>query len=124
MHKLTGIDIHPGANIGNNFFIDHGSGVVIGETTIIGDHVRLYQNVTLGVLHFEKDDNILKKNYKRHPTIKNNVVIGAGAKILGQITIGSNVNIGANSWITEDIPDNTSVYITEHPKLVKKTNGK
>ena len=123
-HKLTSIDIHPGADIGNYFFIDHGSGVVIGETTIIGDHVRLYQNVTLGVLHFQKGNDMLKKGYKRHPTIKDNVVIGAGAKILGPITIGSNVNIGANSWITENIPDNTSVYIAEHPKLVKKTNGK
>jgi serine O-acetyltransferase len=124
IHRLTGIDIHPGADIGKYFFIDHGSGVVIGETTIIGDHVRLYQGVTLGALHFQKDNNMLKKGYKRHPTIKDNVVIGAGAKILGPITIGSNVNVGANSWITEDIPNNTSVYIDEHPKLVKKTNGK
>ena len=80
--------------------------------------------MTLGVLHFEKDkDNpaIIQKGYKRHPTIGDNVVIGAGAKILGPITIGSHVNIGANSWIQEDIPDNTTVFIAEHPKLVKKS---
>jgi serine O-acetyltransferase len=123
-HKITGIDIHPGAIIGKYFFIDHGTGVVIGETCNIGQWVRIYQGVTLGVLHFEKDaDNpgIIKKDYKRHPDIGNNVVIGAGAKILGAITIGNNVNIGANSWIQENIPDHTTIFITEHPKLIKKT---
>jgi len=124
-HKLTGIDIHPGANIGKYFFIDHGTGVVIGETCNIGQWVRIYQGVTLGVLHFEKDkDNpgIIKKDYKRHPDIGNCVVIGAGAKILGPIKIGNHVNIGANSWIQEDVPDHTTVFITEHPKLIKKSH--
>ncbi len=126
-HSLTGIDIHPGAKIGEHFFIDHGTGVVIGETCEIGKWVRLYQGVTLGVLHFEKEENtqgILKKNYKRHPTIGSHVVIGAGAKILGPITVGSHVNVGANSWIQEDVPDDTTVYITEHPKLQKKERKK
>jgi serine O-acetyltransferase len=124
-HNITGIDIHPGADIGKYFFIDHGTGVVIGETCHIGQWVRIYQGVTLGVLHFEKDtDNpcIIKKGYKRHPDIGNNVVIGAGAKILGPIKVGDHVNIGANSWIQEDVPDCTTVFITEHPKLVKKTH--
>ncbi|MBC8213943.1 MAG: serine acetyltransferase [Candidatus Marinimicrobia bacterium] len=123
IHKMTGIDIHAGAEIGEYFFIDHGTGVVIGESCIIGDHVRIYQGVTLGALHFEKDENeneILKKGYKRHPNIGNHVVIGAGSKILGPVNIGNNVNIGANSWIEEDIPDHTVVFISEHPKLIKK----
>jgi serine O-acetyltransferase len=123
-HKITGIDIHPGAKIGEHFFIDHGTGVVIGETCEIGNWVRIYQDVTLGVLHFEKDDdnpNIIKKGYKRHPTIGDNVVIGAGAKILGPLKIGNHVNIGANSWIQEDVSDYTTVFITEHPKLLKKS---
>jgi serine O-acetyltransferase len=120
----TGIDIHPGARIGESFFIDHGSGVVIGETSEIGDHVRLYQGVTLGALHFRKEGDMLKKGYKRHPTIGNHVVIGMGAAILGPISIGNNVNIGANSWIQEDIPDDTTVFISEHPKLKFKQNRK
>ncbi|MBU0535417.1 MAG: serine O-acetyltransferase [Nanoarchaeota archaeon] len=118
IHSKTGIDIHPGARIGNYFFIDHGTGVVIGETAEIGEHVRIYQQVTLGVLHFDKDDGskgVLKKGYKRHPTIGDYVVIGAGAKILGPLTVGNHVNIGANCWIQEDVPDNTTVYIKEHP---------
>lgn len=121
VHSFTGIDIHPGAKIGEYFFIDHGTGVVIGETSEIGNNVRLYQSVTLGALHFAKEKNgILKKDYKRHPTLGNNVVIGAGAKILGPVKIGSNVNIGANSWIEEDVSDYTTVLISEHPKLIKK----
>jgi serine O-acetyltransferase len=120
----TGIDIHPGARIGESFFIDHGSGVVIGETSEIGDNVRLYQGVTLGALHFQKEGNMLKKGYKRHPTIGSSVVIGMGAAILGAVTIGNNVSIGANSWIQEDIPDDMTVFISEHPKLVFKRNGK
>jgi serine O-acetyltransferase len=122
-HSMTGIDINPGASIGKYFFIDHGTGVVIGETCNLGQWVRIYQDVTLGVLHFEKDatnPGIIKKDYKRHPDIGNNVVIGAGAKILGPIKIGNNVNVGANSWIQEDVPDHTTVFITEHPKLIKK----
>lgn len=125
IHSLTGIDIHPGAKIGEYFFIDHGTGVVIGETAEIGNWVRLYQGVTLGVLHFQKEgeSNVLKKGYKRHPTIGNNVVIGAGAKLFGPIKVGSYVNIGSNSWIQEDIPDHTTVFISEHPRLIRKHNG-
>lgn len=121
VHSETGIDIHPGATIGNYFFIDHGTGVVVGETSVIGDWVRIYQDVTLGVLHFEKEgEGDIKKDYKRHPDIGNHVVIGAGAKILGPVKIGNHVNIGANSWITEDIPDYTSVFVAEHPQLEKR----
>lgn len=119
----TGIDIHPGAEIGEYFFIDHGTGVVIGETTTIGDWVRIYQDVTLGALHFEEDEDeqhMLKKGYKRHPDIGDHVVVGAGTKILGAITIGDHVSIGANSWITEDVPDRTSVYIADHPEQERK----
>ncbi|NQU98467.1 serine acetyltransferase [Candidatus Woesearchaeota archaeon] len=124
IHSMTGIDIHPGAKIGEYFFIDHGTGVVIGETTKIGDWVRIYQSVTLGALHFEKEgEQELRKNYKRHPTIGNHVVIGVGAKILGPVNIGNHVSIGANSWVQEDIPDNTTVFISEHPQLEKKQNG-
>jgi serine O-acetyltransferase len=121
IHSMTGCDIHPGAKIGECFFIDHATGVVIGETSEISDWVRLYQGVTLGALHFEKDeDGTLRKGYKRHPTIGNHVVIGAGAKIIGPITIGNYVSIGANSWIEEDIPDYTTVFISEHPRLMRK----
>jgi len=122
-HSLTGIDIHPGATVGNHFFIDHGTGVVIGETATIGDWVRIYQDVTLGALHFEEDeddDHALKKGYKRHPDIGDNVVIGAGSKILGPITIGDHVSIGANTWITEDVDDNTTVFISKHPEQKRK----
>lgn len=123
MHSVTGADIHPGAKIGEYFFMDHATGIVIGETSEIGDHVRMYQGVTLGALHFEKaEGGMLKKGYKRHPTIGNNVVIGMGAKIVGPVRIGNNVSIGANSWIQEDVPDNTTVFITEHPKLETKQN--
>ncbi len=122
IHSETGIDIHPGAEIGDCFFIDHGTGVVIGETAVIGNWVRIYQDVTLGVLHFEKEkEGEIKKDYKRHPDIGNHVVIGAGAKILGPVKIGNHVNIGANSWITENIPDYTSVFVAEHPRLEKRT---
>ncbi len=119
----SGIDIHPGAEIGDYFFIDHGTGVVIGETTTIGDWVRIYQDVTLGALHFEQeedDEHALKKGYKRHPDIGSNVVIGAGSKILGAISIGDHVSIGANSWVTEDIDSHTKVYVSEHPKQERK----
>lgn len=122
----TGIDIHPGAEIGDYFFIDHGTGVVIGETTTIGDWVRIYQNVTLGALHFEEEEDeqhMLKKGYKRHPDIGDHVVVGAGTNILGAVTIGDHVSIGANSWITEDIPDHTSVYIADHPEQERKNTN-
>ena len=115
---VTGIDIHPGATIGDYFFIDHGTGVVIGETTTVGDWVRIYQDVTLGALHFEEEESAehtLKKDYKRHPDIGDFVVLGAGTKVLGAITVGDHVSIGANSWVTEDIPDNTKVFVSEHP---------
>ena len=98
---VTGIEIHPGAQIGRRFFIDHGMGVVIGETTIVGDDVTLYQGVTLG--------GTGKEHGKRHPTIGNNVVIGSGAKILGNITIGENCRIGAGSVVLRDVPDNSTV---------------
>jgi serine O-acetyltransferase len=98
---LTGIEIHPGAQIGRRFFIDHGMGVVIGETTIIGDDVTLYQGVTLGGTGKEKG--------KRHPTLGNNVVVGGGAKILGNITIGENCRVGAGSVVLSDVPDNSTI---------------
>jgi len=98
---LTGIEIHPGARIGKNFFIDHGTGVVIGETTEIGDNVTLYQGVTLGGTGKEKK--------KRHPTIGNNVVIGAGAKVLGSFTVGDNSKIGAGSVVLHPVPPNSTV---------------
>jgi serine O-acetyltransferase len=98
---LTGIEIHPGAKIGRRFFIDHGAGIVIGETTEIGDDVLMYQGVTLGGTSLEKK--------KRHPTIGNNVVIGAGAIILGPIRIGNNVRIAAGSVVVRDVPDNATV---------------
>ncbi|MFC7116511.1 serine O-acetyltransferase EpsC [Natronoarchaeum sp. GCM10025703] len=119
----TGIDIHPGAEIGDYFFIDHGTGVVIGETATIGEWVRIYQDVTLGALHFEEhesDENALKKGYKRHPDIGDQVVIGAGTKVLGAITVGDHVSIGANSWVTEDVPDDTKVFVTDHPTQERK----
>lgn len=110
-HSLTGIDIHPGATIGEYFFIDHGTGVVIGETTVIGNNVKLYQGVTLGAKSFKKGrDGVLVKGEKRHPNIGNNIIIYAGATILGgETTIGDNCIIGGNVWITNSIPANTKV---------------
>lgn len=122
VHSVTGIDIHPGAKISDYFFIDHGTGVVIGETSEIGEWTRIYQGVTLGALKFKKEEGgTLQKDYKRHPTIGKNVVIGAGAKILGPVVIGNNVNIGANSWIDFGIEENTTVIVASHPglKLIK-----
>lgn len=98
---FTGIEIHPGATIGQNFFIDHGMGVVIGETTIIGDNVTIYQAVTLG--------GTGKETGKRHPTIGNNVVIGAGARVLGPFTVGDNSKIGAGSVVLKEVPPNSTV---------------
>lgn len=107
-HSKTGIDIHPKANIGNYFFIDHGTGIVIGETTVIGHHVKIYQNVTLGASSLEKGQKL--KGIKRHPTIGNNVTIYAGASILGGNTvIGDNVIIGCNTIITKSILEQTVV---------------
>jgi len=110
----TGIEIHPGAKIGRSLFIDHGMGVVIGETAIIGDNVLLYQGVTLGGTGLEKG--------KRHPTIGNNVVIGAGAKVLGNITVGDNSYIGSNAVIIKDVPANSTVVGV--PGRITKQEGK
>lgn len=109
-HSHTGIDIHPGARIGDHFFIDHGTGVVIGETAIIGSHVRLYQAVTLGAKNFPKDANgQLIKKYERHPILEDHVVVYAGATILGRITIGKHSIIGGNVWVTRSVPANSHV---------------
>lgn len=103
-HSATGIDIHPGAKIGESFFIDHGTGVVIGETTIIGRNVRLYQAVTLGAKRFEKaEDGSLVKGNLRHPIVEDDVVIYAGATILGRVTIGKGSVIGGNVWLTHSV---------------------
>ncbi len=118
-HSITGIDIHPGAQIGDSFFIDHGTGVVIGETTIIGNNVKLYQGVTLGALSFPKDEaGKVIRNTKRHPTIEDDVVIYSGATILGgETTIGRGSVIGGNVWITRSIPPYTKVTL-ETPKMI------
>ncbi|UCS93654.1 serine O-acetyltransferase [Echinicola marina] len=106
-HSKTGIEIHPGAKIGKHFCIDHGTGVVIGETTIIGDNVKIYQGVTLGALSVNKED----ADIKRHPTIEDNVVIYAGASILGGNTvIGSDSVIGGNVWLTKSVPAKSKIY--------------
>ena len=114
-HRRTGVDIHPGAKIGKNFFIDHGTGVVIGETTEIGDSVKLYQGVTLGALSFPKNpDGSVKKGGKRHPTLLDSVTIYSGATILGGDTvIGEGCIIGANTWITSSVPSRTLVTSQE-----------
>ena len=119
---ITGIEIHPGAEIGHRFFVDHGMGVVIGETTIIGDDVTLYQGVTLG--------GTGKETGKRHPTLRNNVVIGAGARVLGNITIGENCRVGAGSVVLRDVPDNSTIVgvpghiVFQHGKRVVITDPK
>jgi serine O-acetyltransferase len=111
---LTGIEIHPGARIGRGLFIDHGMGVIIGETSIIGDNVTLYQGVTLGGTGKEKG--------KRHPTIGSNVVIGAGAKVLGNISVGDNSYVGANAVVIKDVPPNSTVVGV--PGRITKQDGK
>lgn len=103
-HSLTGIDIHPGATIGKYFSIDHGTGVVIGETAIIGDHVQLYQGVTLGAKSFKFDENGNPINVPRHPIIEDHVVIYSNTSVLGRVTIGHNSIIGGNVWLTQDLP--------------------
>ena len=109
-HSRTGIDIHPGATIGRSFFIDHGTGVVIGETAIVGDRVRLYQGVTLGARSFPADERgALAKALPRHPILEDDVVIYAGATILGRIIIGSRSVIGGNVWLTDSVPANSNV---------------
>jgi serine O-acetyltransferase len=109
-HTLTGIDIHPGAEIGGSFFIDHGTGVVIGETAVIGQRVRLYQAVTLGAKRFPTDEHgALIKGNLRHPIVEDDVVIYAGATVLGRITIGRGATIGGNVWLTQSVPPGSNV---------------
>ncbi|MBY0325048.1 MAG: serine O-acetyltransferase [Reyranella sp.] len=111
-HSLTGIDIHPGAQIGGSFFIDHGTGVVVGETAVIGERVRLYQHVTLGARSFPADDTgALIKGRLRHPIVEDDVVVYAGATILGRITVGRGSTIGGGVWLTHGVPPNS--YITQ-----------
>ncbi|MGL4774294.1 MAG: serine O-acetyltransferase EpsC [Clostridium sp.] len=112
---FTGIEIHPGATIGKGLFIDHGMGVVIGETTEIGDDVMLYHGVTLGGTGKDKG--------KRHPTIQNNVIIGAGAKVLGPITIGEGAKIGANSVVVKNVPENTTCVGLPAKNIIKTTGA-
>lgn len=113
--RMTGIEIHPGAQIGSGFFIDHGHGVIIGETTIIGDNVTLYQGVTLG--------GTGKETGKRHPTVEDNVMISAGAKVLGSFTIGENSKIGAGSVVLNEVPPNSTV-VGVPGRVVKQDNVK
>lgn len=118
-HQLTGIDIHPGAEIGSSFCIDHGTGIVIGETAVIGNNVKIYQGVTLGALSVDKK----YANTRRHPTIEDNVIIYAQSVILGGNTIiGANSVIGGNTWITESIPANSIVYHKSDVKLRKNSS--
>ncbi len=118
-HRLTGIDIHPGATIGSPFFIDHGTGVVIGESAVIRNHVKIYQGVTLGALQVSKD----MKDTKRHPTVEDDVTIYAGSTILGGDTvIGAHSTIGGNVWLTQSVPPNSRVYQTSEIKLKSKVN--
>jgi serine O-acetyltransferase len=110
-HSATGIDIHPGATVGESFFIDHGTGTVIGETCIIGKNVRLYQGVTLGAKSFPKGENgHLVKGIARHPIVEDNVTIYSGATILGRITIGEGAVIGGNVWVVDDVTPGTRIY--------------
>ncbi|CAN5150750.1 serine acetyltransferase [soil metagenome] len=121
-HTRTGIDIHPGARIGSGFFIDHGTGVVIGETCDIGEGVKLYQGVTLGALSFERESSgeLTHGSYKRHPTLKDGVIVYANATILGgQTVLGERSVIGSNVWLTESVPADTTVVL-EKPKLKLK----
>ena len=123
-HSLSGIDIHPGATIGEHFFIDHGTGVVIGETTEIGKHVRLYQGVTLGALSLPRDAGDQFRHKKRHPTIEDDVIIYANTTILGgETVIGARSVIGGNIWITESVPPDTKVLL-KRPELIYAGNGK
>ena len=119
-HGITGIDIHPGATVGDSFFVDHGTGVVIGETSIIKNNVKIFQGVTLGGITVKKS----MSSSKRHPTIENNVTIYANATILGgDISIGANSVIGANVWITKSVPENSLVTYQTEIKISTKRNG-
>ncbi len=124
-HAVTGIDIHPGARIGSDFFIDHGTGVVIGETTVIGDRVKLYQGVTLGALSFSRDaQGRPVKGVKRHPDVEDDVTIYSGATILGGKTvIGARSTIGANVWLTHSIPPDSTVYNQQPKPLIRKNRS-
>ena len=122
-HSFTGIDIHPGAKIGKSFFIDHGTGVVIGETTVIGNRVRLYQGVTLGALSMPKEAVERFRDKKRHPTIEDDVIVYSNTTILGgETVIGAHSTIGGNAWITESVPPDTKVYL-KRPELIYSENG-
>lgn len=119
VHGETGIDIHPGATIGNNFFIDHGTGIVIGETAVVGDNVKIYQGVTLGAIYVEKS----LKETKRHPTIEDNVIIYAGSTILGgKTTVGHDTVIGGNVWLTESVLPHSVVY-RQHKAIIKDSKS-
>ncbi len=118
---LTGIEIHPRANIGKNLFIDHGMGVVIGETSEIGDNVTIYHMATLGGISPSVNSNE-QRNVKRHPTLKDNVVVGSGAQILGPVTVGKNAKIGANAVVTKNVPEN-AVMVGIPAKNVGETSG-
>jgi len=123
-HSLTGIDIHPGATIGDHFFIDHGTGVVVGETTEIGNRVRIYQGVTLGALSLPRDAGDRYRNKKRHPTIEDDVIIYANTTILGgETVIGARTIIGGNIWLTESVPAETKVVL-KRPELIYVGNKK
>jgi serine O-acetyltransferase len=118
-HSLTGIDIHPGASIGENFFIDHGTGIVIGETAVVGNNVKIYQGVTLGAIYVERS----LKDKKRHPTIQDNVIIYAGATILGgKTTVGHDTIIGGNVWLTESVLPHSVVY-RNHKAIIKDSKN-
>ena len=119
-HSRTGIDIHPAAQIGDHFCIDHGTGVVIGETTIIGNHVVLYQGVTLGAKNFEYDDKGRPKNLPRHPILEDHVTVYSNTSILGRVRIGHDTVIGGNVWLTRDVPAN-SMVLQSTPEVRIKT---
>jgi serine O-acetyltransferase len=114
-HSTTGIDIHPGARIGRNFFVDHGTGVVVGETCEIGDNVKIYQGVTLGALSISKDDRgAVIRGRKRHPTIRDGVTIYSGATLLGgETVVGEESTVGGNVWLTHSVPANSVVFVEE-----------
>ncbi|MCZ2340206.1 MAG: serine acetyltransferase [Bacteroidales bacterium] len=126
-HNKTGIDIHPGATIGAGFFIDHGTGVVIGETTEIGENVKLYQGVTLGALSFDRDDagELVHSSYKRHPTLRDNVIVYANATILGgQTVVGEGAVIGSNVWLTKSVEPYAVVVLDNPQHKVKGGRGR
>jgi serine O-acetyltransferase len=119
-HSMTGIDIHPGARIGKRFVIDHGTGLVIGETSVIGNNVRIYQNVTIGALSLPPNAGEKLRGAKRHPTIEDDVIIYSGATLLGGDTvIGARSVVGGNVWLTRSIPPDTKVFI-DSPRLIYK----